>query len=118
MAVTLAVHLFILLVFLNRYVFGLYLRIVRRERVDERIDGYEPTVTVVIPLYNEGSSIYDTIVSLARLDYPQDKLAITVVDDCSTDDSYAWACKAAAERDNVRVLRSPHNVGKRKGINH
>ncbi len=115
---TLAVHLFILLVFLNRYVFGLYLKLIHRRRVDERIDGYEPTITVVIPLFNEGRSIYDTITSLVRLDYPQDKLTVTVVDDCSTDDSYEWACKAASEFPNVRVLRNPHNMGKRKGINH
>jgi len=84
----LPVYLFILLVFLNRYVFGLYIRLVRQRRlhiVDER---FQPSVTVVVPLFNEGKSIYDTIVALTRLDYPKDKLFITVVDDCSTDDSY------------------------------
>lgn len=112
------IYLFIFLVFLNRYVFGFYLTILRRNRIDETIDGYEPTITVVVPLFNEGKSIYDTIVSLVQLDYPKDKLEVTVVDDCSTDDSYEWACKAAARYDNVRVLRNPHNMGKRKGINH
>ncbi len=43
---------------------------------------------------------------------------MTVVDDCSTDDSYEHACRAAREHSNVRVLRNPHNMGKRKGINH
>ena len=115
---SLPIYLFIFLVFLNRYVFGLYLTIVRRHRIDETIEGYEPTITVVVPLFNEGRSIYDTIASLVHLDYPQDKLEVTVVDDCSTDDSYTWACKAAAEFPNVRVLRNPVNMGKRKGINH
>jgi N-acetylglucosaminyltransferase len=112
------VYLFILIVFLNRYVFGLYLSLVRGRKFDQTIEGYEPTITVVVPLYNEGRSIYDTIVSLVKLDYPQDKLQVTVVDDCSTDDSHAWASKAAAEFPNVRVLRNPFNMGKRKGINH
>jgi N-acetylglucosaminyltransferase len=112
------IYLFIFIVFLNRYIFGLYLTLVRKKSLDEKIEGYEPTVTVVVPLYNEGKSIYDTIVSLVKLDYPADKLSVTVVDDCSTDDSYAWACKAADEYPNVRVLRNPHNMGKRKGINH
>src|SRR5205085_3217174 len=115
---TFPIYLFIFLVFLNRYVFGLYLTIVRRKTIDETIDGYEPTITVVVPLYNEGRSIYDTILSLVKLDYPQDKLEVTVVDDCSTDDSYEWACKAAREYPNVTVLRNPVNMGKRKGINH
>ena len=112
------IYLFIFIVFFNRYVFGLYLTMVRRGKVDETIEGYEPTVTVVVPLYNEGRSIYDTIKSLVRLDYPADKLWITVVDDCSTDDSYEHACRAAREHGNVRVLRNPYNMGKRKGINH
>jgi cellulose synthase/poly-beta-1,6-N-acetylglucosamine synthase-like glycosyltransferase len=112
------IYLFIFIVFLNRYVFGLYLTLVRGRKLDETIHGYEPTITIVVPLFNEGRSIYDTIVSLVKLDYPQDKLEVTVVDDCSTDDSYEWAQRAAAEYPNVRVLRNPFNMGKRKGINH
>ena len=114
----LPVYLFILLVFLNRYVFGLYIRLIKSKRLHRVDTRLEPTVTVVVPLFNEGKSIYDTIVALSRLDYPRDKLFITVVDDCSTDDSYDWACKASRELPNVKVLRNPHNMGKRKGINH
>ena len=114
---TFPIYLFIFIVFLNRYVFGLYLALVRGRKLDESIAGYEPTITVVVPLFNEGRSIYDTIVSLVKLDYPQHKLEVTVVDDCSTDDSYDWAMKAAAEYPNVRVLRNAVNMGKRKGIN-
>lgn len=113
------IFFFILLVFANRYVFGLYLKLVKGRRFDEKRDDYEPTVAIVVPLFNEGRSIYDTILSLLALDYPREKLSVTVVDDCSTDDSYDWACRAAAEYPGqVRVLRNPHNMGKRKGINH
>jgi cellulose synthase/poly-beta-1,6-N-acetylglucosamine synthase-like glycosyltransferase len=113
------IFFFILLVFANRYVFGLYLKLVKGRRFDEKRADYEPTVAIVVPLFNEGRSIYDTIESLLALDYPREKLSVTVVDDCSTDDSYDWACQAAARYpDNVRVLRNPHNMGKRKGINH
>jgi N-acetylglucosaminyltransferase len=111
------IYLFILLVFANRYIFGLYFSLLRGKKFDARIEGYEPTITVVVPLYNEGRSIYDTILSLVRLEYPVEKLQITVVDDCSTDDSYDWACRAASEHPNVTVLRNPFNMGKRKGIN-
>ncbi|MGE5183574.1 MAG: glycosyltransferase [Acidobacteriota bacterium] len=112
------IYLFIFIVFLNRYVFGLWLTLVRGRKLDETVSGYEPTVTVVIPLFNEGPSIYDTIVSLTQLEYPKDKLEVVVVDDCSTDDSYEHACRAAREYPNVRVLRNPYNMGKRRGINH
>jgi cellulose synthase/poly-beta-1,6-N-acetylglucosamine synthase-like glycosyltransferase len=116
---TVPVFLFILIVFANRYVLGLYLRLVKGRRFDVARTDYEPTVTIVVPLFNEGRSIYDTIVSLLALDYPRGKLSVTVVDDCSTDDSYQWACKAAAiHPDQVRVLKNPRNMGKRMGINH
>jgi cellulose synthase/poly-beta-1,6-N-acetylglucosamine synthase-like glycosyltransferase len=115
--VSFAVSLFIFIVFLNRYVFGLYLRLARGKKIDQKIEGYEPTVTIVVPLFNEGSSIYNTIQSFSKLDYPKHKLSVTVVDDCSTDDSYEWACKAARDFQNVRVMRNPTNMGKRRGIN-
>ena len=115
---TFPIYLFILLIFANRYILGLYLALLRGKKFDQKIEGYEPTVTVVMPLYNEGKSIYNTIQSIARLDYPKEKLTVTVVDDCSTDDSYEWACRAASEHPNVTILRNPYNMGKRKGINH
>jgi cellulose synthase/poly-beta-1,6-N-acetylglucosamine synthase-like glycosyltransferase len=116
---TVPVFLFILIVFANRYVLGLYLRLVKGQRFDVVRTGYEPTVTIIVPLFNEGRSIYDTIVSLLALEYPREKLSVTVVDDCSTDDSYDWACKAAAiHPGQVRVLKNPRNMGKRMGINH
>lgn len=116
---TVPVFLFILIVFANRYVLGLYLKLAKGKRFDVERSGYEPTVTIVVPLFNEGRSIFDTIQSLVALDYPRQKLSVTVVDDCSTDDSYAWAQKAAAlHPDQVRVLKNPRNMGKRMGINH
>jgi cellulose synthase/poly-beta-1,6-N-acetylglucosamine synthase-like glycosyltransferase len=113
-----AIGLFIFIVFLNRYVFGLYLRLFRGKKIDDKLPGYEPTVTIVVPLFNEGRSIYDTIASFAKLEYPKAKLSVTIVDDCSTDDSYEWACKGARDFANVRVLKNPFNMGKRRGINH
>jgi N-acetylglucosaminyltransferase len=115
--VAFAVALFILIVFLNRYVFGIYLRLARGKRTDDKLVDYEPTVTIVVPLFNEGRSIYKTIRSFAAIDYPKRKLTITVIDDCSSDDSYQWACRAAREAANVRVIRNEHNMGKRRGIN-
>lgn len=112
------IYLLIFLVFLNRYFGGLWLKKIKGARFDRKIEGYEPTVTVVIPLYNEGEGIYRTILSLLGQDYPAAKLSIVVVDDCSKDDSYAWAKRAEREHpDRVQAIRNPHNMGKRRGIN-
>lgn len=111
--------LFVLLVFCNRYFFGVFLKLSRGKRF-ERVDpGYEPQVTVIIPIYNEGSPIYKGIVSVLEQDYPSEKLNVYVVDDCSADDSLSWACRAAEHAPSrVRILQNPENVGKRLGILH
>jgi N-acetylglucosaminyltransferase len=115
---TFPVFLLIFLVFLNRYVGGLWLKRLKGGAFDATIEGFEPTVTVVIPLYNEGEGILHTIRSLLGQDYPARKLRVIVVDDCSTDDSYAWAKVAESEApDRVQAIRNPHNMGKRRGIN-
>jgi len=111
------VHLLILLVITNRYVLGPLLHGSRGRGADQTDDSYEPAVAIVIPLFNEGAGIRDTVLSLLEQDYPPGKLEIVVVDDCSTDDSHAWACRAAEGRANVRVLRNPRNQGKRAAIN-
>jgi cellulose synthase/poly-beta-1,6-N-acetylglucosamine synthase-like glycosyltransferase len=112
-------YLLVLLVWANRWFVGLYLKIVRRRRFAEADDGFEPTVAVVTPMFNEGRGIFDSIASMLALDYPAHKLSIIVVDDRSTDDSYDWACQAAARcPSRVTVLRNPVNVGKRKSIAH
>src|SRR5688500_6115873 len=109
-----AISLLVFMVFTNRYILGLYLKKLKGKNFDETISGYEPTVTIVTPMYNEGSGIYDSIKRMAGLNYPTDKLSIVVVDDCSTDDSYTWAQRAAAQYTNVTVLRNPRNMGKSK----
>lgn len=109
-------YLLISLVFLNRYFFGAFLKGARGSRVGRAFTSAQPSVGIVIPLFNEGASIYDTLKSLAVQDYPSELLTIYVVDDCSKDDSFAWASKAASEHPNITVMRNPHNMGKRLGI--
>ncbi len=110
-------YLLVLVVFTNRYVLGQVLKRLAGVRFDETAEGFEPTVATITPLYNEGEHIVRTVESLLALDYPKDKLEIIVVDDCSTDDSLAWAQRAAEGHPNVKVVRNPVNLGKRRAIN-
>ncbi len=108
---------FVFIVFCNRYFFGLFLKRSRGKRFERVNPAYKPQVTVVVPVYNEGSGIYNGIVSILEQDYPSEKLNVYVVDDCSVDDSLSWACRAAAlAPSRVRILQNPENVGKRLGI--
>ncbi len=106
------------IIFINRYVAGIAVRLWRGSKWDETTDDYQPTVAVVIPMFNEGAGIAETIASLLAQDYPADKLTITVVDDRSTDNSYEMATAAAAKSGGrVQVMRNPVNMGKRRSIN-
>jgi cellulose synthase/poly-beta-1,6-N-acetylglucosamine synthase-like glycosyltransferase len=108
-----------IVVFLNRYVGGLMMRLIRRASWDATNDDYVPSVTVVVPLYNEASGIAETLCSVLDAEYPADKLRAICVDDCSTDDSHARACEvAAASEGRLVVLRNASNIGKRRSIIH
>lgn len=112
------IYLIVLVVITNRYVAGLFFRMLRGADFDRVRSDYEPTVTVVTPMFNEGRGIYDTVRSLMQQDYPAHKLSMVVVDDCSRDDSVEWAQRAAALfPGRVRVIQNQVNMGKRRGIN-
>src|SRR4029077_14483466 len=113
----LTASIFVFLVFLNRYFLGNFLRWVRRKRFQTPAAVYEPSVTVIVPMYNEGKAISETILSIVDQTYPPEKLRIIVVDDCSADDSVQWDCAAAASApERVTILKNQTNVGKRIGL--
>jgi hyaluronan synthase len=76
---------------------------------------YTPSVSVLLPCFNEGSHVYDTIVSILRSDYPA--LDVIATDDCSSDDSWYWIQKAAVEFPNqVKAVKNEENMGKTRTI--
>jgi hyaluronan synthase len=50
-----------------------------------------PSLTVVIPAYNEGAMVLQSIESVVAADYPRDRLEIVVIDDGSSVVSFAQA---------------------------
>jgi cellulose synthase/poly-beta-1,6-N-acetylglucosamine synthase-like glycosyltransferase len=75
-----------------------------------------PKVSIVIPAYNEGTTIEDTIHSVAALDYPRKLLEIFVVNDGSVDQTKEVAQKAAENYPNVQVINKK-NEGKSVAVN-
>lgn len=111
------VHSLAVVVFVNRYIAGILLRLARGKRWDEARDDYEPTVTAVIPMFNEGTAIQETLQSLLDSEYPHSKLRVICVDDCSTDDSYECAREIAKKSGGrLKILRNRVNMGKRRSI--
>ena len=76
---------------------------------------YTPSVSVLLPCFNEGQHVYETIESIVRKKYGG-TVEIIAVDDCSADDSYEWLLKAAADFPNVQAFRNEVNSGKHHSL--
>ncbi len=76
-----------------------------------------PSVTVIVPAYNEGADVAKSIDSIARSNYPREKLQIIAIDDGSKDDTWHHM-EIAAKRhsDIVCAIRMDLNGGKRQGL--
>ena len=76
---------------------------------------YAPSVSVIVPAYNEEKVIVKTITSLLTQDYPG-PLEVVVVDDGSPDSTYEIAEHAYARHPQVSVYTKP-NGGKASALN-
>lgn len=78
-----------------------------------------PMCTVIVPAYNEGYLVYETLLSLADSKYPHDKLQIFAIDDGSKDDTWEWILKAKQLLgDRLSIFKQPKNKGKREALYH
>ncbi|TDE00611.1 glycosyltransferase [Flavobacterium sandaracinum] len=76
-----------------------------------------PTCTIIVPAYNEGNLVYQTLLSIANSDFPKHKLQILAIDDGSKDDTWYWMKKAKEELgDQIVVFQQPENRGKRHAL--
>ncbi|MBM4289803.1 MAG: glycosyltransferase [Deltaproteobacteria bacterium] len=76
-----------------------------------------PTLTVIIPAYNEGAMVEHSLYSVAQAAYPPEKLEIICIDDGSTDDTWDYIHRARQRYPHlIKTIRFPHNRGKKEGL--
>lgn len=76
-----------------------------------------PTVTVIVPAYNEGKQVWDTLMSLDNSNYPKHKIQIISIDDGSKDDTWTWMLDAKDQLgDRLEIYQQPENQGKRHAL--
>ncbi len=98
----------------SRFAFAMFYRSVP---VDP---GYTPSVSIIIPCFNEEKFITRTIRCALDQDYPPDKLQVILVDDGSTDRSVERAClfkekvKDLIEDERFVIIVHEANSGKRE----
>ncbi len=81
----------------------------------KKIEKYTPSVSVIVPAYNEEKVIIRTIESLEQSDYPD--FEIIIIDDGSSDQTYELTRDTYASRENVHVFKK-ENAGKGIAINY
>ena len=80
-------------------------------------DAELPVCTVIVPAYNEGKQVWATLRSLARSNYPKEKLQLISIDDGSVDDTWQWMQQAQSELGGaVEIYQQPANKGKRHAL--
>ena len=89
----------------------------RYEIFDAPHDAVWPTVSVIIPAFNEGPMVERSIRSVALSDYPRGLLEVIIVDDGSRDDTFFHMRNLRREfPDLVRLVRFRGNRGKRAAL--
>ena len=82
---------------------------------ESSVDNY-PSVTILVPVFNEQTTVEKTILSLLDLNYPKDKLKIMVVDDGSKDNT--WAVVQKYNNHPQILLHQKENGGKYTALNY
>ncbi len=77
--------------------------------------GHYPTVTVMVPCWNEEKTVARTVESLLAMNYPKDKLTLFVIDDGSTDSTWS-VIQQFNKYENVRTF-TKENGGKHTALN-
>lgn len=84
-------------------------------------ENYKPSVTVIVPTYNEAHVIVSKLRNLEELDYPKDKFEVIIVDSASTDGTASIARKYIKENElafRTLILEEAQRSGKSKALNY
>jgi poly-beta-1,6-N-acetyl-D-glucosamine synthase len=79
---------------------------------------WEPTVSIIVPTYNESTVVEKKLRNIAEIDYPREKVELIVVDSASSDGTAQQARKALEEMGfKGAVLEETERRGKASGLN-
>jgi len=90
--------------------------IMRRRRKTTPALEEPPTLSVVIPVYNEANNLRSRVENLLSQDYSQDRVEIIIVESGSTDGTAEAARELEARTPNLRVLIQPARLGKASAV--
>ncbi|MBO5094950.1 MAG: putative glycosyltransferase, exosortase G system-associated [Lachnospiraceae bacterium] len=92
--------------------------LMKRIRTSDEIDvDFLPNITLMIPVYNSGGTLYRCIESIHRSTYPDHLVEIMLVDNGSKDDSFAVFQKAQMDFPTLPMWWMNSKQGKSKALN-
>ena len=74
-----------------------------------------PSVTIIVPCWNEEKTVEKTVNSLLKLNYPKEKLYLTLINDGSTDNTLEVLQKFSGYK-NIKIF-TKENGGKHTALN-
>ncbi len=111
------VTIYLLIMFVAIYILSLF-SILTIKNHKKLYDAPKPdrdySISIVIPCYNEGSTIINNLKALLSQNYLALK-KIIVVDDSSTDNSFSIVKKFAKNHPKIKVVQTPKNTGNAAG---
>jgi hypothetical protein len=87
----------------------------KTKKIPKNYNSNTPLVTVIIPMYNVKNYIANAITSV--LDQSYKNIELILIDDKSSDNSYAIARDFSKKYDRVKIFKNPKNVGTYISIN-
>jgi cellulose synthase/poly-beta-1,6-N-acetylglucosamine synthase-like glycosyltransferase len=108
------------LVFILFYIYFFYplilcLKPVRRNPRNKENESFSPTVSVLVPVYNEEKYIEKKILNILEQDYPKERIEILIASDGSTDRTVELA--GSFTYPNLKVFEHQERRGKNSVLN-
>jgi succinoglycan biosynthesis protein ExoA len=69
-----------------------------------------PFVSVILPVRNEAKTIEDTLESISKQDYPEDKIEIIIADGCSDDNTVQKVHDFCTKKANIQIVNNSGEI--------
>ena len=76
----------------------------------------KPYISIIVPVFNGGDPFHDCVSSLLKIDFPNNKLQVILIDDGSTDNTAQWLNEQKLPS-NFEIITHDENTGRASARN-
>jgi poly-beta-1,6-N-acetyl-D-glucosamine synthase len=80
---------------------------------------YTPSISILVPVHNEQSTVVSKLANLSEVEYPRDKMEVILIDDASTDSTLAEVKRFVESRPDfpIKIIKEDRRAGKARALN-